>query len=165
MALNRQRKVIVQVIGASGTRSKHAVGYRWLPEAIDAGLITFMASCATEFRTLDGQSSGKLLPGSLAYYPWVAAMEKSLDERTGNRKSPQFKVLEIFDTWVTFLYLAKERIADADPCGIRSDYEENICSIHEQQVAAIAGDFRGDGELITHPLPYGFPSILLAARP
>ncbi|KAJ7021169.1 hypothetical protein C8F04DRAFT_1141765 [Mycena alexandri] len=90
------------------------MGYRWLPAAIEAHLLTLMAGIATEFSTVfDGRLQlllTKLLPDGLLYYHVVAALDNILDDVAEIWSSEELEELEIFDDWSSFRYLAEKRV-------------------------------------------------------
>ncbi|KAJ7908910.1 hypothetical protein B0H13DRAFT_2331012 [Mycena leptocephala] len=91
------------------------LGPRCLPEAIGAGLLRTIASCATEFAPgrLDDSLRyflTKLLPDGLVYYHVVAAMPEALVHVADMSSNEEFEALEIFDDWIKFLDLAERRV-------------------------------------------------------
>ncbi|KAJ7862076.1 hypothetical protein B0H13DRAFT_2671761 [Mycena leptocephala] len=72
------------------------LGPRCLPEAIGAGLLRTIASCATEF------APGRL-DDSLRYF-----LTKLLPDDLSSNE--EFEALEIFDDWIKFLDLAERRV-------------------------------------------------------
>ncbi|KAJ7869397.1 hypothetical protein B0H13DRAFT_2350989 [Mycena leptocephala] len=90
------------------------MGYRWLPAAIEAGLLTVMAGVATEFPTVFDDRLRllltKLLPDGLLYYRVVATIDNILDDLADIWSSEELKELEIFDNWSSFQYLADKRV-------------------------------------------------------
>jgi hypothetical protein len=90
------------------------LGYQWLPDAIEAGLLSMLASCTTQFAPkLDYYLRyflTKLLPDGLVYYHVVAAVQKTLVHVAEITSSEEFEALEIFDDWVTFIDLAETRV-------------------------------------------------------
>ncbi|KAJ7438211.1 hypothetical protein B0H11DRAFT_2293981 [Mycena galericulata] len=90
------------------------MGYRWLPAAIEAGLLTLMAGVATEFPSIFDYHLRflltKLLPGGLLYYHVVAAIDNVLDDLTEIWSTEELEELEIFDDWISFRYLAERRV-------------------------------------------------------
>ncbi|KAJ7733333.1 hypothetical protein B0H16DRAFT_164174 [Mycena metata] len=90
------------------------MGYRWLPAAIEARLLTLMAGIATEFPTVfDGRLRlllTKLLPDGLLYYHVVAALDNILDDVAEIWSSEELEELEIFDHWSSFQCLAERRV-------------------------------------------------------
>ncbi|KAJ7754337.1 hypothetical protein DFH07DRAFT_773737 [Mycena maculata] len=87
------------------------MGYRWLPAAIEAGLLTLIAGVATEFPSIFDDRLRflltKLLPDGLLYYHVVAAMDNVLDDLTEIWSTEE---LEIFDDWSSFRDLAERRV-------------------------------------------------------
>ncbi|KAJ7754331.1 hypothetical protein DFH07DRAFT_773730 [Mycena maculata] len=90
------------------------MGYRWLPAAIEAGLLTLMTGVATEFpSTFDDRLRfllTKLLPDGLLYYHVVMAIDNVLDDLTEIWSAEELEELEIFDDWSFFRYLAERRV-------------------------------------------------------
>ncbi|KAJ7830517.1 hypothetical protein B0H14DRAFT_2807390, partial [Mycena olivaceomarginata] len=90
------------------------MGYRWLPAAIEAGLLAVMAGVAIEFPTVFDDRLRflltKLLPDGLLYYHVVAAIENILDDLADIWSSEELEELEIFDDWSSFRYLAESRV-------------------------------------------------------
>jgi hypothetical protein len=90
------------------------MGYRWLPAAIEAGLLTVMAGVATEFPTVFDDRLRllltKLLPDGLLYYHVVATIDNILDDLADIWSSEELEELEIFDNWSSFRYLAEKRV-------------------------------------------------------
>jgi hypothetical protein len=90
------------------------MGYRWLPAAIEAGLLAVMAGVATEFPTVFDDRLRflltKLLPDGLLYYHVVAAIDNILDDIADIWSSEELEELEIFDDWSSFRYLAESRV-------------------------------------------------------
>ncbi|KAJ7752561.1 hypothetical protein B0H16DRAFT_1723498 [Mycena metata] len=90
------------------------MGYRWLPAAIEARLLTLIAGIATEFPTVfDGRLRlllTQVLPDGLLYYHVVAALDNILDDVAEIWSSEELEELKIFDDWSSFRYLAERRI-------------------------------------------------------
>lgn len=90
------------------------MGYRWLPAAIEAGLLTLMAGVATEFPSIFDDRLRflltKLLPDGLLYYHVVAAIDDVLEDLTEIWSTEELEELEIFDDWSSLRYLAERRV-------------------------------------------------------
>jgi hypothetical protein len=88
--------------------------YRWLPDAIGAGLLRMLAACTTLFAPrLDYYLRyllNKLLPEGLVYYHVVKAMRQALVDVAHISSDEEFKALEIFDDSDIFLDLAERRV-------------------------------------------------------
>ncbi|KAF8187272.1 hypothetical protein K438DRAFT_1834900 [Mycena galopus ATCC 62051] len=90
------------------------LGCRWLPAAIDAGLLRMMAGVAVEFPSVFDNRLRllltKILPDGLLYYHAVAAMENVLDDAAEMWSSEELEDAEIVDDWDSFLDLAEKRV-------------------------------------------------------
>ncbi|KAJ7628165.1 hypothetical protein DFH06DRAFT_1480594 [Mycena polygramma] len=88
------------------------MGHRWLPDALDAGLLRLLADCTTQFpEELDhtvGHFLTKLLPDGMVYYHVVAAVENALDKAAEDPCAPDFEALS--EDWGEFIELAQSRI-------------------------------------------------------
>jgi hypothetical protein len=90
------------------------LGHRWLPSAIQAGLITSMIDIATRFEPEFGTEVRyfleKILPNSLVYYHVVVAIAEVLADIKEACQHEEFKGLGTFDDWVVFLDRAAQTI-------------------------------------------------------
>jgi hypothetical protein len=90
-------------------------GHRLLPDALEAGLLVALVSCATTdmadsvYRDFMAFLCG-ILPASLIYYNVVARMAVALNGAQELECSPKFKRSKIFNVWHEFKALALERL-------------------------------------------------------
>ncbi|KAF8212783.1 hypothetical protein K438DRAFT_1751213 [Mycena galopus ATCC 62051] len=90
------------------------LGYRWLTDAIEAGLLRAITTVAIRFGpALDSHLRyllKELLPDGMVYYHVVAAIDEVLVEVEDICYGEEYQTLEIFQDWASFIELAERRV-------------------------------------------------------
>ncbi|KAF8194002.1 hypothetical protein K438DRAFT_2130619 [Mycena galopus ATCC 62051] len=87
-----------------------SLGYRSLEAAIEAGLLRVMTRIGSGLPDALQRLLTTILPGGMVYYYVIVEIAEDLVKLKEIWSDEQFKTLEIFDSWSTFIDLAERRV-------------------------------------------------------